>query len=409
MRFARFFGALLLASTLATGAVAQQRGNTFGPRVGSLTRTSGASSSSTQNRSNGVGRPTQNALGRQPMRLLGAGPQVRGYLGAPFGTPRGTTAATLSTRRGLDVYTSRDRNGRMQRFAFARPTGAAPLRAQTDRGNVPVRVVGFDIDGTLVDTRETIADGIRGGLQALGLPNDDAWVTEQTRGRPYSEVAHDAVERFRPQLEAREGRLTEARVNELRNTFVSRAREVTETAERSGRARAYPGVQAMLAELRQRGVRVIAVTSRPTDSAMALLRQNGLERHFEVVVGRQEHSANGRPEVTVNGRTIQGRLMDAKPAPSSLLFALRLLGRGAHPSETVYVGDMHTDLRTADGAGVTPVAITHGMDTREALSAERPAALVNDIASLRTTLGLDSDSARRESGPSPQIVSPLGR
>jgi phosphoglycolate phosphatase-like HAD superfamily hydrolase len=241
------------------------------------------------------------------------------------------------------------------------------------------------------------------------LPNNESWVLDQTRGRPYSEVAHAAVEQFRPQLEAREGRpLSEARITELRNTFVSTARTVTENAERAGRARAYPGVQSMLNDLRARGVRVVAVTSRPTDSAMALLRQNGLERHFEVVVGRQENSANGRPEVAINGRVVQGRIMDAKPAPSSLLFALRLLGGGAHPAETVYVGDMHTDLRTADGAGVTPIAITHGMDTRETLSAERPAAMVNDVAGLRSTLGLDS-RAPASTTPTTGIVSPLGR
>jgi phosphoglycolate phosphatase len=409
MRIARFFGALLVAATLATTAGAQPRGGNFNnntPRIGSgaLGRTTGSNSYSSA--SWGRQQP-QNALGRQPLRLLPGPQQVRGYLQAPWGTPRGATAATLTTRRGLDVYSVRDRSGRLQRFAFSRPAGVAPLRARTDRGAVPVRVVGFDIDGTLVDTRETIADGIRGGLQALGLPNDESWVLDQTRGRPYSEVAESAVEHFRTQLEARGGPLSEARINELRNTFISTARQVTENAERAGRARAYPGVQAMLSDLRARGVRVVAVTSRPTDSAMALLRQNGLERHFEVVVGRQENSANGRPEVAVNGRVVQGRIMDAKPAPSSLLFALRLLGNGAHPSETVYVGDMHTDLRTADGAGVTPIAITHGMDTRETLSAERPAAMVNDVAGLRSTLGLDSRSPASASPTG--IVSPLGR
>jgi phosphoglycolate phosphatase len=411
MRIAPFFGALLVATSLAAGAGAQPRGGNFNnntPRIGS------GSSSGSLGRSNAYGstsfnRQQPNALGRQPMRLLPGPQQARGYLQAPWGTPRGATAATVTTRRGVDVYSVRDRSGRVQRFAFNRPTAVAPLRAHTDRGVVPVSVVGFDIDGTLVDTRETIAEGIRGGLQSLGLPNNESWVLDQTRGRPYSEVAHAAVEQFRPQLEAREGRpLTETRINELRDRFISTARQVTETAERSGRARAYPGAQAILADLRARGVRVIAVTSRPTDSAMSLLRQNGLDRHVQVVVGRQENSANGRPEVLVNGRVLQGRIMDAKPAPSSLLFALRLLGGGAHPSETVYVGDMHTDLRTADGAGVTPIAITHGMDTRETLSAERPAAMVNDVAGLRSTLGLDAREPASTT-PTTGIVSPLGR
>ncbi len=319
------------------------------------------------------------------------------------GIPRGATAAIVSQRRGAEVYTVRESSGRTQRFAFAPPrTDPAPLHVETEHGNMDVRVVAFDIDGTLVDTRQTIADGIRAGLESIGAPVDEAFVTEQTRGKPYSEVGHTAVEQFHSVLAAREpgGELSAARVAQLQETFVARAREVTERSEQAGNARAYPGAQALLAELRQRGVRVVAVTSRPTDSALALLRQAGLARHFEVVVGRQERSVNASPVVAIRGQIVPGRVMDAKPAPSSLLFALRLLGRGAHPSQTAFVGDMHTDLRSADGAGAIPIAISHGMDTAETLRGEHPMAIVADVAGLRATLGLNGRPSEITAPPS---------
>ena len=308
-----------------------------------------------------------------------------------LGLPSGPNASTLhSDRSGVDQYNVRD-GERVLRFRFARPTFTvrAPVQLTVGRRNVPVRAVMFDIDGTLVDTRQTIADGIRAGLSALNLPADEAFVADQTRGRAFVDVAADAVHRFSPALAAREpgGQLTPERATALQQQFLSHAAEATESAERNGRASAYPGAARMLSALRARGVGVIAVTSRPTGSAQALLQRYGLGNHFDVVVGRQQAMNNQGPQVIVRGAVRPGMAMAGKPAPSSVLYGLRLFG-GVHPSEAVFVGDMHTDIRAAAGAGIATVGIGHGMDTPDMLRSESPTAFVNDISGLQGVLGL---------------------
>lgn len=306
------------------------------------------------------------------------------------GVPTGPNASELrSDRSGVDQYNVRD-GSRVLRFRFPRPsTMRAPAQLTVGRTRVPVRAVMFDIDGTLVDTRQTIADGIRAGLRSLDLPEDETFVADQTRGRAFIDVAADAVHRFSSTLAAREpgGQLTPERAGALEHQFLSHAAEATESAERNGRASAYPGAVALLTSLRARGVGVIAVTSRPTGSAQALLERYGLSGHFDVVVGRQQAAGDRAPEVVVHGVVRPGMAMGGKPAPSSVLYGLRLYG-GVHPSQTVFVGDMHTDLRAAEGAGIAAVGIGHGMDTPATLRAENPTAFVDDISQLRTVLGL---------------------
>ena len=73
-----------------------------------------------------------------------------------------------------------------------------------------------------------------------------------------------------------------------------------------------------------------------------------------------------------------------KPAPDPLLHGAAALG--VDPAACVYVGDAVVDLRAARAAGCGAVAVTWGAGERDALAAEDPDALVDDVAALAGVL-----------------------
>ncbi len=69
-----------------------------------------------------------------------------------------------------------------------------------------------------------------------------------------------------------------------------------------------------------------------------------------------------------------------KPAPDSVLEAMRLLG--ADPRTTVYAGDSDVDVLTARNAGLKCVGVSWGFRPRESLVAAGADAVVDDAGAL---------------------------
>jgi pyrophosphatase PpaX len=189
----------------------------------------------------------------------------------------------------------------------------------------------FDFDGTLVDSVELILDSFRHATATvLGSVPDDR-VLMAGVGTPLRE--------------------------QMRSFDADRADELT-TVYREHNAlrhadllRPYPGVDAMLAGLRQRGCRLGIVTSKMRDAVELGMRYVPLG-DFDVVVTCDDTDRH-------------------KPDPAPVLHALALLDAPA--AGAVYVGDAPYDVRAGRAAGVATAAAMWG-DTfpADVLRAERP-------------------------------------
>jgi phosphoglycolate phosphatase len=104
----------------------------------------------------------------------------------------------------------------------------------------------------------------------------------------------------------------------------------------------YPGVGALLAGA---GRTLAVLTNKPGAMSRKILEGLGLLQHFALVVGGDE--------------------APRKPDPTGLLGLMARLG--ATPAETVFIGDSRHDVETARRAGVTVVAVTWGLGSREDL------------------------------------------
>lgn len=193
----------------------------------------------------------------------------------------------------------------------------------------PFRIVGFDLDGTLLDTGDDLGVALNHVLAGLGR-----------EPVPLSEVrsligggAKMLLERG---LARTGGMLPPEQMRPLHGELISFYRENIAT-----HTRPYPGLEPMLDDLAGRGVQLGVVTNKMESLAVPLLEAMGLAKRFATIIG---------------GDTLgPGR---SKPAPDLLLEMTQRLGGGP----VAYVGDTTYDTRAASAAGMPCVAVSFGFN-----------------------------------------------
>jgi pyrophosphatase PpaX len=204
----------------------------------------------------------------------------------------------------------------------------------------PIRAVLFDVDGTLLDTREFILRAFEHAFDIHGLPRLPRDEMSLHVGRELELI------------------YTELGGPEMRDRLVEAHRSFQ--ARNLPLARPFAGAVEVLKSLAAQGVRVAAVTSRSRRTSDRSLEVTGLAQHLEVVISAEDTE-------------------DLKPHPAPLLKALRLLG---HEGEgVVMVGDTPSDIEAGRGIGALTVAATYGFHGREVLRAN-PDRVIDDIGEL---------------------------
>jgi len=187
----------------------------------------------------------------------------------------------------------------------------------------PLRAVLFDLDGTLLDT----APDMIGALNSLRAENQ-------------LDLMSDAA--ARPSVSHGSARLVQiAFPDAAPDRFAALQRRFLELygATLSARTRLFAGMDAVLAELAQRELKVGVVTNKPARLTDALLEALGLTSKFACVI---------------SGDTLSER----KPHPMPMLHAAKLAG--AEPGACLYVGDAQRDVQAAHAAGMEAVVATYG-------------------------------------------------
>lgn len=190
----------------------------------------------------------------------------------------------------------------------------------------------FDLDGTLLDTLQDLADSANHALQRCGYP---ARTTEEIRafvGNGVGQLIHLAVPtQTPPEAEA-----------ECLSAF--RSHYLTNMAHRTA---PYPGILPLLEDLKGRGLH-LAVVSNKFDGAVKALCRTYFEGRLTVAIGEADGVAR-------------------KPAPDTVLRALDELGVG--PERAVYIGDSDVDILTAQNSGLPCISVTWGFRDRAFLAA----------------------------------------
>ncbi|WP_243439102.1 HAD family hydrolase [Fundidesulfovibrio soli] len=196
---------------------------------------------------------------------------------------------------------------------------------------MPVRAVVFDLDGTLIDSLEDLADASNTALQGMGLPAHPVESYKFFVG----DGMRTLMQRALPQ-EAQH-RLDEA-VEAMRREYDRNWKD---------KSRPYPGIPELLDALTAKGLPLAVLSNKPDDFTRLVVRDLLGRWNWAAVMGEGE--------------------FPKKPDPAgALALAARL---GLDTADLVLVGDTPMDVLCAKNAGMACVGVTWGFRPRADLEA----------------------------------------
>lgn len=209
-----------------------------------------------------------------------------------------------------------------------------------------MRLIIFDLDGTLIDSVAMIVEATTAAFAAVGEP-----IPSEAAIRSVSGItAGVAMGILAPGADA-------ARVAEILRSYRR------EYAARAGRSREglFAGALPVLERLRQRPDTILAVaTGKGFEGATALLDAHGITGWFNSI------------ETPTHNR--------GKPDPQMLESAMHKAG--ATPAETVMIGDTSHDMEMAVAAGVAAIGVAWGYHPSVDLTAAGADIVLTEITAL---------------------------
>jgi phosphoglycolate phosphatase len=205
------------------------------------------------------------------------------------------------------------------------------------------RAAVFDMDGTLLDTLDDLADCMNRVLERHGQAPH--------RTDAYRYFVGDGLENL-----VRRSLPDEVRTDELIAALKEAMRQ--EYAEHwADKTRPYDGIPELLSALKERGIRLAILSNKPHAFTRQIAAHYFPEGLFEDVRGAQE----GAPR---------------KPDPAAALGIAAAMGLA--PETFLYLGDTNTDMRTGRSAGMFTVGVLWGFRTRDELVENGAQELVTD-------------------------------
>jgi phosphoglycolate phosphatase len=207
----------------------------------------------------------------------------------------------------------------------------------------PIDLVMFDLDGTLADTGQDLADAVnhtRSHFDLQPLPAALV-VTHVGRGVEHllrHSLPEDSIDHFQEVLRVFLARYE----NHFLDTTIL-----------------YPGVHEVLDYFRDK--RRVVVSNKIHRLTVAVLRGLGVEKQFDAILGGDS-------------------AVEKKPNPAlvhDVLNRFKIL-----PSHALIVGDGDTDVEAGRRAGIITCGVTYGLGSKEGLVAAQPDILIDDLTEL---------------------------
>ncbi len=193
----------------------------------------------------------------------------------------------------------------------------------------------FDLDGTLLNTLESIA---KAGNEMLG-----SFGFSPAPMKQYGVFAGDGADVLVERALRYSGDTELSLLEEAKQRYREFFREFC-----SYRVTPYEGIVPLLEELTNNNIRLAICTNKPHENAVRLIKEYFGDNRFTAVLGQRE----GFPK---------------KPDPTGI--ATILSQWGISPEECVYLGDSDVDMKTGNNAGCLTVGVLWGFRDKEELLA----------------------------------------
>ena len=210
----------------------------------------------------------------------------------------------------------------------------------------PCSAIFFDLDGTLLDSIQDLADATNAALRASGLPEHPV--------HSYNYFVGDGFEMLIQRAAPNDAD------SELRQRVMQQAKE-RYRQNWADTSRPYEGIPAMLKELQERKILLAVLSNKPHEFTLLTMQHFFPAVRFALIQG----SPPG---------------LRAKPDPALALKMLQELGLEAH--DVLFMGDTGVDMITAVNAGMFPVGVLWGFRTEKELRQHGARLVLNTPAEL---------------------------
>lgn len=213
-------------------------------------------------------------------------------------------------------------------------------------------IVGFDLDGTLVDSSQDLATAVNHALGTIGLPPHPVDEIKRFVGKGTRVMLERALKASGDYFEDRLKALTPVLMEYYQQHLTDRTR-------------LYPGAMGAMKELRERGIRLAICTNKFERFTLPMVRDLGIADMFDAVI---------------SGDSVGY----AKPNPAPLLAMAERAGGG----RCIFLGDTSNDIDGAKNAGMASVAVSFGfVDATRELGADAVLHHFDDLVLMLETWG----------------------
>lgn len=211
------------------------------------------------------------------------------------------------------------------------------------------KAVIFDMDGTILNTIEDLADALNFALKTNKFPKRSLLEVKSFVGNGIRTLIKRSVP----------DEINDDEVKQLNADFTEYY-----SVHCADKTKPYEGILELISKLKKEGLKT-AVISNKADYAVQIL----LEQYF-----------NGLFDVSVGERSGVRK----KPAPDTVNEVLKTLN--CSPDEAIYVGDSEVDIETAKNAGIECIIVGWGFRDKDFLIAHGAKTVVSDPAELHRML-----------------------
>jgi len=211
-----------------------------------------------------------------------------------------------------------------------------------------IRLVIFDLDGTLVNAYPAVSQSVNYTLNSLGFASrSHAEIKRSVGGGDRKLMVHFVGEKLADQAIA---------IYRPHHAKALRAK---------GAVKLLPGALGILKFLKSKGFKLAIASNRPNKFTRIILKELDVLKLFDVVL-------------------CADKAKRAKPYPD-MLWAIAKRLRIEH-SEVLYVGDMTIDINCAHAAGVRVVAVATGSSSKKELKDLKPWQIIDKMVLLKSII-----------------------
>lgn len=218
-----------------------------------------------------------------------------------------------------------------------------------------MKLLVFDVDGTVLDTLDSIIHHVNESLHENGFYRvDDKEYFREILGYGSRYLIEKAL--IFPYNHIYDKNLTTEILDHYLERYNNNPSHLTD---------AFEGMKELLSDLKEEGYILVAYSNKPDSVLQKVIKEVLPENTFDFVTGIKSD-------------------MPSKPHPGALEDILKDFN--VSKEDAIYIGDSEVDVQTAQNAGVRSIAVTWGFRDREFLEEQKPDYIVDSMDELRETI-----------------------